>query len=189
MDMDEERLIAGCRRGESWARKVLYEQYAPAMMSLCLRYVNDRETARDLVQDGFLKVFDKIDTFAGRGAFGGWIRRIFVTTALEYLRVSERERQALDVEECSEVLEAPDASVLDRLAAEELLACVASLPAGYRTVFNLHAIEGYSHGEIARMLSIEEVTSRTQFARARAALQKKVYSLLIPQPHAKRNGE
>ena len=90
--MDEQLLIDGCMRGESWARKELYEQYAPAMMSVCMRYVGDRETARDLLQDGFVKIFTKIRSYSGSGAFGGWIRRIFVTTALEYLRSSENTR-------------------------------------------------------------------------------------------------
>lgn len=163
--MDEQLLIDGCMRGESWARKELYEQYAPAMMSVCMRYVGDRETARDLLQDGFVKIFTKIRSYSGSGAFGGWIRRIFVTTALEYLRSSENTRLS-------------NYSVLDRLSADDLLACVAQLPPGYRTVFNLYAIEGYTHSEIAEMLHVQEATSRSQFIRARNALQKSVQSLI-----------
>lgn len=175
--MDEELLIAGCRRGDPSARKELYALYAPAMMSVCMRYVGNRETARDLLQDGFIKVFTKIRTYAATGAFRGWVRRIFVTTALEYLR-REQLHPGVNVEEYEEALEAADYSALDRLSADELLACVARLPAGYRTIFNLYAIEGYSHGEIARMLHIREVTSRTQFIRARNLLQKNVQSLI-----------
>ena len=96
--MDEQLLIDGCMRGESWARKELYEQYAPAMMSVCMRYVGDRETARDLLQDGFVKIFTKIRSYSGSGAFGGWIRRIFVTTALEYLRSSENTRLSVGLD-------------------------------------------------------------------------------------------
>lgn len=182
--MEEELLIAGCMRGESWARKALYEYYAPAMMSVCMRYVNNKETARDLLQDGFIKVFTKIQTYSGTGAFGGWLRRIFVTTALEYLRTSENARQYVDLDNYQDCLEDMNYSALDRLSADELLTCVSRLPEGYRTIFNLYAIEGFSHSEIAEMLHIQEVTSRTQFIRARNALQKNVQSL-IGYEHAK----
>lgn len=103
--MDEQLLIDGCMRGESWARKELYEQYAPAMMSVCMRYVGDRETARDLLQDGFVKIFTKIRSYSGSGAFGGWIRRIFVTTALEYLRSSENTRLSVGLDGYDDSLE------------------------------------------------------------------------------------
>ena len=149
--MDEQLLIDGCMRGESWARKELYEQYAPAMMSVCMRYVGDRETARDLLQDGFVKIFTKIRSYSGSGAFGGCY---------------------------DDSLEDINYSVLDRLSADDLLACVAQLPSGYRTVFNLYAIEGYTHSEIAEMLHVQEATSRSQFIRARNALQKSVQSLI-----------
>ena len=159
--MDEQLLIDGCMRGESWARKELYEQYVPAMMSVCMRYVGDRETARDLLQDGFVK-----------------IRRIFATTALEYLRSSENTRLSVGLDGYDDSLEDINYSVLDRLSADDLLACVAQLPPGYRTVFNLYAIEGYTHSEIAEMLHVQEATSRSQFIRARNALQKSVQSLI-----------
>lgn len=176
--MDEKLLIAGCRRGEASARKELYERYAPVMMSVCMRYVSDRETARDLLQDGFVKVYTKIGEYAGTGAFGGWIRRIFVTTALEYLRTQENKRQDLRLDGADDLFEDTNYSALDKLSADDLLFCIARLPAGYRTVFNLYAIEGYSHSEIAQLLHIREVTSRTQFIRARSALQKMVQSLI-----------
>lgn len=177
--MDEQLVIAGCKRGESWARKELYEQYAPAMMSVCMRYVNNRETARDLMQDGFLKIFTKIGTYTGSGAFGGWMRRVFVTTALEYLRCNETLKNGLDIGECNDLVDEVDVSVLDRLSAEDLMGCIAQLPAGYRTVFNLYAIEGYTHAEIAAMLHIQEITSRTQFVRARKVLQRNIQSLIM----------
>lgn len=183
--MNEEMLIAGLRRGDPAARKKLYELYAPAMMSVCVRYAGNRETARDLLQDGFIKVFTKIPTYAATGAFGGWVRRIFVTTALEYLR-KEQAHPDVDVDAYEDSLEDVNYSALDKLSADELLACVARLPVGYRTIFNLYAIEGYSHGEIAGMLHIREVTSRTQFIRARNALQKNVQSL-IAHENARQN--
>lgn len=182
--MDEQLLIDGCVRGESWARKELYERYAPAMMSVCMRYVGDRETARDLLQDGFMKIFTKIHTYSATGVFGGWIRRIFVTTALEYLRSSDNLRQHVGLDGYDDSLEDINYSVLDQLSADELLACVAQLPPGYRTVFNLYAIEGYSHAEIAEILHVQEATSRSQFVRARNALRESVQSL-IRHDHAR----
>lgn len=181
--MDEQLLITACRQGESWARKEVYETYAPTMMALCLRYVRDKETARDLLQDGFIKVFTKIDTYSRAGAFGGWIYRVFVTTALEYLRKAETAKTFVAFEDSPEIVNEANVSALDRLSADDLLACVAQLPTGYRTVFNLHAIEGYSHREIGEMLGISEITSRSQFIRARNALQRTV-ELLIKEENA-----
>ncbi len=171
---DEERLIAACKNGKPWAQKRVYELYAPAMMSVCVRYVNDRETARDLLQDGFIKIFTKIDTFAGVGSFAGWIRQIFVTTALEFLRHNDALKQSTSIDEMGDRVIDVDLSVLDKISADDLMACIAKLPAGYRTVFNLYAVEGYSHAEIAEMLEITESTSRSQFMRARKILQKNV---------------
>jgi len=176
--MDEKEMINACMRGESWARKRVYEIYAPTMMSLCIRYVGDPETARDLLQDGFIKVFTKIRTYSERGAFGGWVHRIFVTTALEYLRKTDALRSAVDLADYSEQLKDADVSVLDKLSADDLMGCVKNLPPGYRTVFNMYAIEGYSHAEIAKALGISVATSKTQFLRARNALQKSVKRLI-----------
>ena len=144
-----------------------------------MRYVNDKETAKDLLQDGFIKIYTKIDTYSAIGSFSGWIRKIFVTTALEYLRKSDTLRGTFDIDDYDHVVENIDASVLEELSAEELLSCIAELPNGYRTVFNLFAIEGYSHAEIAKMLNIKESTSRSQFIRARKVLQNSVKSLIM----------
>lgn len=176
--MDEQLLIAGCKRGESWARKQLYEVHASVMMSVCMRYVNNKETAKDLLQDGFIKVFTKIDTFSETGSLGGWMRKVFVTTALEYLRQNNALKLSINIEDCNDGIEHINASAVDLLSAEELLACIGALPDGFRTVFNLFAIEGYSHKEIAEMLNIKESTSRSQFVRARRTLQKNVESLI-----------
>jgi RNA polymerase sigma factor, sigma-70 family len=178
--MDEQNIIDACMRGESWARKRVYEIYAPTMMSLCLRYVGDYETARDLLQDGFIKVFTKINSYSNKGAFGGWIHRIFVTTSLEYLRKTDALRSAVDVADYDEQIKDVDVSVLDKLSEDDLMDCVKKLPSGYRIVFNMYAIEGYSHSEIAKALGISVNTSKTQFLRARTALQisvKKLFKL------------
>jgi RNA polymerase sigma factor (sigma-70 family) len=174
---DEQQLIAGCIEGKSWAQRAIYDRYAAAMMSVCVRYVTDRETARDLLQEGFIKLFTKIESYSGTGAFGGWVRRIFVTTALEYLRQNDALKQSSNIDDVGYQLQYEDVSVLEKISVDDLMACVAALADGYRTVFNLYAIEGYSHAEIAEMLGITEVTSRSQFMRARKILQKNVLSL------------
>ncbi len=174
---DEQELIAGCIEGKSWAQRAIYDRFAPAMMSVCVRYVADRETARDLLQEGFIKLFTKIESYSGTGAFGGWVRRIFVTTALEYLRQNDALKQSADIDDVGYHIENDEISVLEKISADDLMACVSQLSDGYRTVFNLYAIEGYSHAEIAEMLGISEGTSRSQFMRARKILQKSVLSL------------
>jgi len=181
---DEEQLIAGCKEGKPWAQKEIFERYSGVMLSVCVRYVTDRETARDILQDGFIKLYTKIDTFSGSGSFSGWIRRIFVTTSLEYLRQNDALKQRASIEEYGNSIPDNDATILDKISADDLMECISKLPDGYRTVFNLYAIEGYSHPEIAEMLGINESTSRSQFMRARKILQTNVHSL-IGQDHAK----
>lgn len=174
---DEQEIIAGCKQGKASARKSLYEQFAPAMLAVCVRYTGNRETARDLLQDGFIKVFTKIDTYSASGSFAGWMRRVFVTTALEYLRQNDALKLSMSIDEVSGIADNENWSVVQKLSADDLLKCVSELPEGYRTIFNLYAIEGYSHAEIAKMMQIKEGTSRSQFARARQMLQKKILDL------------
>ena len=179
----EEQLIAGCKDGKPRAQKEIFEQYASVMLSVCVRYVNDRETARDILQEGFIKLYTKIDTYSGIGSFAGWVRRIFVTTALEYMRQTDALKQSASIDEYSNSIVDNDSSILDKISADDLMDCIAKLPDGYRTVFNLYAIEGYSHQEIGDMLGISESTSRSQFMRARKILQRTVQSF-IGQEHA-----
>ena len=174
--MDETQLINGCRKGDRLAQKELYERYSRKMMGVCLRYVNDRETARDLLQDGFVKVFTSMDSYSGIGSFEGWMRKIFVNCALEYLRKSDVLRESTDLDNTAELIQ-PDASAFSNMSAAELMQLVQELPAGFRTVFNLFAIEGYSHKEISDMLNITESTSRSQFTRAKQMLQKRINAL------------
>jgi len=181
---DEEQLIAGCKEGKPRAQKKLFEQYASVMLSVCVRYVPDRETARDILQDGFIKIYSKINTYSGEGSFAGWIRRIFVTTALEYLRQNDALRQSASIEEYYNTIVDEKETVLDKISADDLMDCISKLPNGYRTIFNLYAIEGYSHSEIAEMIGISESTSRSQYMRARNILQKNV-QLLIGHENAK----
>lgn len=146
------------------------------MLAVCLRYVNDPETARDLMQDGFIKVFTSINTYTGSGAFEGWLRKIFVNCALEYLRRNDVLRESTDLDNTTELVQ-PNSNAISDLSAAELMQLVHDLPAGFRTVFNMFAIEGYSHKEISEALGITESTSRSQYTRAKQLLQKKIKEL------------
>ncbi|MFV0390760.1 MAG: RNA polymerase sigma factor [Paludibacteraceae bacterium] len=175
---NEQRLIAGCKRGESWARKEVYEKYSTAMMSLCVRYTADYEQAKDVVQDGFVKLFTKIHQFEGRGSFGGWIRQIFVNTSLEHISKNKIFKTNVQVDYLSEYAEEFDYRAFEVVSADDLMECISELPFRSRTVFNMYAIEGFSHAEIAERLGITEATSRTHFSRARKSLQESVLKLM-----------
>jgi RNA polymerase sigma-70 factor (ECF subfamily) len=177
--MEERQLIEGCVRGESWAQKAMYELHAPTMMSVCLRYVGNREIAKDLLHDGFVKLFTRIHTYSGAGSFNGWMKKIFVTTALEHLRRYDALRHCVDIAEFDCQDAEPDILWFEHLTTDDLFACIAELPDEYRTVFNMHAIEGYSHVEMARELNVSESTLRSRYARARQMLQKRVMELRI----------
>ena len=184
--MDDKLLIQGCLRGDLRAQKQMYEKYAPTMMSVCLRYVKDKELARDLMHDGFIRLFTKIDTYSGSGVFAGWVRKVFVNTVLEYLRRNDALKFSTDIEVAG-YLQNDNVSAIEQLSANELLECIAELPDGFRTVFNLYAIEGYSHMEIAEKLNISEGTSRSQYSRARQMLQRKVEMMYKGVMPASRN--
>ncbi len=168
---NEQLIIDGCKRGEPWARRELYEKYAPSMLSLCVRYVSDPESAKDVLQDGFVKVFTHFSQYQARGPLGAWMRQIFVNTALEYLQKNEMLRMNVSIDNYSETVDEFNHHTLEKLSADDLMECIARLPHGSRSVFNLFAIEGYSHAEIADKLGIQENTSRSQFSRARKSLQ------------------
>jgi len=172
--MEERHLIEACVRGESWAQKNMYELYAPAMMSVCQRYAGNRDTARDLLHDGFIRLFAKIHTYSGAGSFNRWMKKVFVTSALEHFRQKDVMRNSVNVEDIDFQTEDADVSLFEHLTLDDLMACVTNLPDEYRTVFNMHAIEGYTHVEISRELEIHEGTSRSRYARARQMLQKMV---------------
>lgn len=166
----EDELIKGCLRRDSSAQKLLYDMYSSKMYGLCYRYVKDSMEAEDVLITAFMKVFDKIQQFKGEGSFEGWIRRIVVNEALTYLR---RHRSMYLETELEQADREPNYSALsDHLEAEDLLKMIQELPTGYRIVFNLYAIDGYSHKEIADQLGISENTSKSQLSRARTYLQK-----------------
>ena len=167
------QLIKSCIDGDRAAQKVLYDRLAPRMFPVCMRYVGDRTLAEDLLQDGFVTLFTRLDSYKGEGSFEGWARRIFVTTALMSLRKKDALKMS-DELETARGIKAETVSQMQSLNYKELMKLIMDLPTGFRTVFNLYVIEGYSHKEIADMLGISETTSRTQLSRARIWLQNKI---------------
>lgn len=166
----EEKLLEGCRKGDRKAQRDLYEKYASLMFSVCRRYISDSAEAEDVLVCGFTKVLSKIDQFKGDGSFEGWIRRIMVNEALSYIRKNKSMYLEVEIEKADRE---PDYNqVQDQLEVEDLQKMIARLPSGYRTVFNLYAIEGFSHKEIAKKLGVSENTSKSQLSRARGHLQK-----------------
>ena len=167
------KLIESCRKGDRSAQRVIYDRLAPRMFPLCIRYVGDRELAEDVLQDGFVTLFTHIADYKGDGSFEGWARKIFVTTALMELR----RKGALKMSEDLEVIrgmKTDTVSQMQNIGYKDLMRIITQLPPGFRTVFNMYAIEGYSHKEIGEILGISETTSRTQLSRARTWLQNKI---------------
>lgn len=166
----EEGLIESCQRRDPKAQEAVYRQYGQKMLGLCARYIKDHAEAEDIMITGFAKVFSKIDLYAGAGSFEGWIRRIMINESLAFIRKNKNLFMAVELEQAERE---PDYNSLESaLEAEDLMQMINSLPLGYRTVFNLYAIEGFSHKEIAEALDISENTSKSQLSRARAQLQK-----------------
>lgn len=170
-----DKIIEGCKKGKSRYQEELYRLLAPRMYGLCLKYSNDKDDAKDIMQDGFIKVFQKIDQYSTKGSFEGWVRRIMINTALEKYR-SQISMYPLD-ERMPVSDEGINSTVIDELSAEDLLAIIRELTPKYRMVFNLYAIEGYNHKEIGEMLGISEGTSKSNLSRARLILQEKVKEL------------
>jgi RNA polymerase sigma factor (sigma-70 family) len=165
----EPELIKGLQKGEGKAQKFVYEKYAGIMLGIGLRYLKNQLDAEEVMLNGFVKIFQNVGQFESKGSFEGWMKRVVINEALGYLR--KKEPLHLGIEK-DHILLPTEASAESDLAVEDLLNLLHELPAGYRTVFNLYAIEGYSHKEIAEMLDITEGTSKSQLSKARALLQK-----------------
>lgn len=172
-DLEEEKLIVGCRDGNRRFQEQLYRKYIDDMYRVCLTYESDRETVKDILQEAFIKVFRSIESYDRKGSLKGWIRRIVVNTAIDHYRKKVKTEEFLDIEQIAdnEVNQLTESDTND--AAEiDIIGKVDSLPNGAKMVFNLFALEGYSHKEIAEKLGISEGTSKSQFSRARMLLQK-----------------
>jgi RNA polymerase sigma factor (sigma-70 family) len=168
--MTEENLIKKCASGNALAQKTFYEKFAGKMMGVCLRYAKDYEEAEDVMQDAFIKIFGKLPNYKKKGSLEGWVRRIVVNTALDSYRKNKKHQQNVDVDSVGYMLE-DKTFIIEELNANDLLAIIKTLPEGYQMVFNLFAIEGYSHKEIAERLGVTESTSKSQYSRAKKMLR------------------
>jgi RNA polymerase sigma factor (sigma-70 family) len=177
-ELTERELIEGCLRGERRCQEALYARYARRMYAVCLRFARHELEAEDLMQEGFIRVFEKLPGFRMEGSLEGWVRRIMVHTSINQYRRKSFKQEKFGLERMPE--EPVEADALDRLGTEELLGMVSTLPDGYRMVFNLYAVEGYDHAEIADLLGCGESTSRSQLAKARRLLQLKIHERSTP---------
>lgn len=168
----EVELLEGCKKNNRSCQNMLYEKFSSKMLGICLRYSSEINTAEDILQEGFIKIFNNIQSYRNEGSFEGWMKRIMVRTAIEQYRKTIQIHAYNDLVEDNQDLSG--ISGLDTLSAKDLLKMIQQLPSGFRNVFNLYAIEGYSHQEISEMLNISEGTSKSQLSRARGILQEKI---------------
>lgn len=166
----EHNLIAACRRGERWAQRQIYEEFYGKMMPVCMRYASSEYEAVDLLHEGFLKVFKHIGKYQSGTSLHAWIKRIMVNNCIDTYRKNVR-RRTENIEEAY-TLTADDVDAVSQCTEHEILEAIQQLPPSYKTVFNLYAIEGYSHKEIANLLGISESTSRSNLVKARVRLRK-----------------
>lgn len=166
-------LVSRCKNGDRGAQKAMYDALARKMFAVCMRYMGNRQDAEDILQDGFVTLFSKLESYSGAGSFAGWARKIFVNTALMSLRKKDVLRQSDDVD-TAWYISADEPTPVQKIGYQELSKMISELPPGFRTVFNMYIIEGYSHKEIAEALGVSEATSRSQLQRARAMLQSKI---------------
>lgn len=169
--MEEQELVKAVLNGNKKAQKRLFEKYAPEMMTLCNRYSNSPDQAADMLQEGFITVFQKLNQFKATGSLAGWIRTVIVNSSLTLLRREKKFQFSADVESASGI-ESNISDAISQMSFQEISTLIQKLPIGYRTVFNLFAIEGYSHKEIASQLEVSESTSKTQYRKAKIYLQK-----------------
>jgi len=174
MTVSEEKIIEGCISGDRYMQKMLYNKYVSVMLGICMRYCKSKGEAEDVLQDGFIKVFGNIKKFRKEGSFEGWIKRIMIHTALNNYKSNLKRYFHTDINEIEETTPLLVSVENEKLPEKDLLRIIQEMPEGYKMVFNLYAIEGYSHKEIGEILGISENTSKSQLSRARVFLQKKL---------------
>jgi len=172
--LSETELIEACRKDNRQAQHALFQKMAGKMLTVVKRYITNTSEAEDTLMEGFVKVFTKLDQYQGDGSFEGWIRKIMVNEALMSIR-KNKDRYPVDIDVAFDLAH-PDETLM-QLGLQEIENLISSLPTGYRTIFNLYAIEGYTHAEIAQLLDISEGTSKSQLSRARALLQNQLTAL------------
>jgi RNA polymerase sigma-70 factor (ECF subfamily) len=168
-EIDYQQLLKECLKRKPEAQKRLYDHFAPSMLGVCFRYTKSLSDAEEVLQEGFIKVFTRLNQFKSDGELGGWIRKIMVNTALNFLKTNQKYRYDLSFDEMPLHLVSTENPAVN-LQTKELAELIRQLPTGFQTIFNLYAVEGYKHAEIASMLGISEGTSRSQYARARIIL-------------------
>jgi len=169
---DDKALISGCAKGDRAMQKALYDQYSPRMLAVCARYCKNRDDAEDILQEAFVKVFNKIESFRKESSLGYWIKRIVINTALNYHRKNVYLYPHFDIEDMHQL--GDDEILVSNYHYQDLLGLLQSLPQGCQVIFNLYAIEGYKHKEIAELLNISEGTSKSQYARAKSLLKEMI---------------
>ncbi len=174
-NITEKDLLALCMEGDAHSCKQLFDTYSGKMMGMCYRFARDRNEAEDMLQEGFVRIFKKLHLYSGQGSLESWMRRVIINTAIKYKHKHVTRHSYNEIENVHALDTTP--SVIDEISKEEILKLVQSLPDGYRIVFNLYVVEGYSHKEIADKLSIGESTSRSQLVKARNMLRTKLLDL------------
>jgi RNA polymerase sigma factor (sigma-70 family) len=172
--MSDEQIIDGCVRHDRKAQRLLYEKYSRFLLGVCMRYSADKAEAEDILQDSFLKIFFNIREYSGSGSFMGWLRKIAVNTAITHYHKNLKYRYHVEIEEYMSAETGITSFEEDFYSSEELYKVLNELPAGYRMVFNLYAIEGYKHKEIAEQLGIDTNTSKSQYSRAKSVIREKL---------------
>lgn len=170
--LTEEEIIKGCSKNDPKCQKMLFDRYSGKMFAVCIRYTASMEDAEDVLQEGFVRVFNYIQTYKNAGSLEGWIRRVIINVALRHYQKTKTHHEMMQHNNNAELTTMPE--VISQLSEQDLLAIINQLPEGYKIVFNLYAIEGYSHLEIGEMLGIQESTSRSQLTKARKILNEKI---------------
>ena len=186
-NLTETDLIQGCISGDRRMQEMLYNKFSSKMYAVCLRYAGNGDDAQDILQDGFVKIYKNLSRFRSEGSFEGWVRRIFVNTAIEHLR---RKKYLKPIDEKEEnTIPYKSTTVLDSLGEKDIMGLISQLSPGYRTVFNMYVVEGYTHKEVGDILGISEGTSKSQLARARMILQDMVVKYLGEKDRKKEKNE
>ena len=174
---NEQEVVQGCIRKDRTCQKLMYERYYGSMMAVCMRYASNREEARDILHEGFMKVYKNIERFKQGTNLGAWIRRIMINTSIDHYRKNAKKPNFVEINHA--IHEAANHDVVSEMSAEEILKLVQKLSPAYRAVFSLYVIEGYSHKEVGKALGISEGTSKSNLAKARAKLQRMIHSSRI----------
>lgn len=175
--MSDLQIIEGCVKHDRKAQQVLYDKYSRFLLGVCLRYATDKAEAEDILQDSFLKIFFNIKDFSGTGSFIGWLRKVAVNTAITHYHKNLKYRHHIEIEEYVSVETGVKSFEEDFFTSDELYKVLNELPTGYRMVFNLYAVEGYKHKEIAEIMGIDTNTSKSQYSRAKAVIRGKLEKL------------